>query len=207
MLLCGAENVRLDRLNAGAALLDSHRAGSVLNVIGSVVPGSARMSGGVGLATVRLSRAPGDADTVSKIADGIIRSISCGYITHAVIRTEATDGSLPTMTATDWEPVELSAVPVPADPGAQFRAAIPTHEATVMSETDAGREWAKRLLRKSATVAEMNGAHRAIVPADANENEAFVERGLAERLEANRHAEREAAVNHWRKVAGKVEVH
>ena len=116
-------SVRLDRLNAGAPLLDTHNAYQLAAIIGSVVPGTARIESGKGLATVKLSRAEGCADIVQNIRDGIITNISVGYNVHAFTRTEAADGSPAVMTATDWEPVELSAVPVPADPGAQIRLA------------------------------------------------------------------------------------
>jgi len=122
-LLCDPENVRLDRLNSGAAFLDTHDSYALASVIGSIVPGSARMANGRGAAIVLLSRAAGAADTVQNIKDGVIRNISAGYIVHAVDKTERDDGSVPLWTVTDWEPVELSAVPVPADPGAQVRAA------------------------------------------------------------------------------------
>jgi prohead serine protease len=121
-LVVGSNSVRLDRLNAGAPLLDTHGKWSLASVIGSVVPGSARLDRGKGLATVQLSRAAGDADTVQKIRDGVIRNISAGYRIHGVERIEK-DGNVPLVRVVDWEPWEISAVPVPADQGAQFRAA------------------------------------------------------------------------------------
>lgn len=114
--------VRLDRLNAGAPFLNTHSDWSLEDVIGSVVPGSARVEKGQGVARVRLSSAPGDADNVAKIRDGIVRNISVGYIIHRVEKIEADDGSVPTWRVVDWEPLEISAVPVPADAGAHIRA-------------------------------------------------------------------------------------
>lgn len=114
--------VRLDRLNAGAPLLDTHDDWSLSSVIGSVVPGSAKLEGGKGTARVRLSNAAGDADTVSKIRDGIIRNISVGYAIHKVVKTEADgDGADDEWRVVDWEPLEISAVPIPADAGSQIR--------------------------------------------------------------------------------------
>jgi HK97 family phage prohead protease len=113
--------VRLERLNAGAPLLDTHSDWSLKDVIGSVVPGTARLARGEGLAMVKLSRAPSFADIVQNIRDGIIRNISVGYIIHRVEKIEADDGSVPVWRVVDWEPIEVSAVPVPADPGAQIR--------------------------------------------------------------------------------------
>jgi len=124
VLEVGEGNVRLERLNAGAPLLNSHCAFDLDDVIGSVVPGSARMEAGLGVATVQLSRSEDDAGVVQKIRDGIIRNISAGYIIHAVEKLERDDGSAPVWRVTDWEPVEISAVPVPADPGAQIRSAV-----------------------------------------------------------------------------------
>jgi len=112
-------HIRLDRLNAGAPLLDSHRSHGAANVVGSIVPGSVRVADGVGTATVRLTDAEDVASTVRKIIDGSLRSISVGYRTHGETR-ETVDG-VEIRTATDWEPHEVSAVPVPADARAQTR--------------------------------------------------------------------------------------
>lgn len=120
--------VRLDRLNAGAPFLNTHSDWSLEDVIGSIVPGTARLQGGIGVATVKLSSAPGDADNVQKIKDGVIRNISVGYVIHRVEKQEADDGSIPIWRVVDWEPTEISAVPVPADPSAQVRNSAPATE-------------------------------------------------------------------------------
>jgi hypothetical protein len=57
---------------------------------------------------------------VRKITDGSIRNISVGYRTHRE-EIDANDGEIEIRTATDWEPYEISVVPVPADAGAQVR--------------------------------------------------------------------------------------
>jgi hypothetical protein len=86
--------IRLDRLNAGAPFLDTHDGSDLSKVIGSVVPGSARVANGIGTARILLSATPGDADTIQKIRDGIIRNVSVGYRIHRVIKEETeTDGS------------------------------------------------------------------------------------------------------------------
>ena len=121
-LVMTAGAVRLGRLNVGAPLLNHHHDGSLSEIIGSVVPGSARIQNGQGVAKVKLSTAPGDADNVAKIRDGIIRNVSVGYIVHKVEIVER-DGEPPIWSVVDWEPMEISAVAVPADAGAQFRTA------------------------------------------------------------------------------------
>lgn len=113
--------VRLDRLNAGACVLDSHSSYQLASVIGSIVPGSVRIENGQGLARVRLAQTPDVADTVAKIVAGHIRSLSVSYNVYEFVRTER-DGEYPHMLATDWEPVEVSFVAVPFDAGAQVRA-------------------------------------------------------------------------------------
>ena len=72
------------------------------------------------MATISLSRAKGDADIIHKIGEGIIRSISVGYIVHRAEVIER-DRQIPLWRAVDWEPIEISAVPIPADPGAHIR--------------------------------------------------------------------------------------
>jgi len=121
-LIVSPNAVRMDRLNAGAPFLDTHGQWSLTDVIGSVVRGSARIEASKGLATVKLSAAPDAADRVARIKEGTVSNISVGYRIHAVERKE-TDGKVPLHRVVDWEPWELSAVPIPADPGAQVRSA------------------------------------------------------------------------------------
>lgn len=153
--------VRLDRLNAGAPLLDTHSDWSLKDVIGSVVSGTARLQRGEGLATVKLSRAPSFADIVQNIRDGIIRNISVGYITHRVEKIEADDGSVPVWRVVDWEPIEISAVPVPADPGSQFRSAARDSSQLFrcVVKDDAP---SPHVLRARMAMASRNGRRRAI---------------------------------------------
>lgn len=113
--------VRLDRLNLGAPFLDTHCSYGLNNVIGSVVPDSARIEDGKGVCKIQLSKAAGVADTVQKIKEGVIRNISVGYWTHKIIKTESDSDKVARWDIVDWEPLEISAVPIPADPGSQVR--------------------------------------------------------------------------------------
>ncbi|MQB36896.1 hypothetical protein DXT97_08795 [Agrobacterium tumefaciens] len=119
-LVVSPNAIRLDRLNAGAPFLDTHGTWSLADVIGSVVKGSARIEGGVGVAKVRLSTAADAVDRVAKIKEGSVSNISVGYRIHAVEKTER-EGRIPVHRVIDWEPWEISAVPIPADPGAHVR--------------------------------------------------------------------------------------
>lgn len=114
--------VRLDRLNGGANFLNTHWDMDLRDVLGAVVPGSAKIEKGKGYAKVQLTRRDDAAGIVQDIRDGVIRNISVGYRIHAVEKVERKD-KVPLHRITDWEPLEISAVPVPADPGAQVRGA------------------------------------------------------------------------------------
>ncbi|WP_165420908.1 HK97 family phage prohead protease [Rhizobium ruizarguesonis] len=119
-LLVDQSSVRLDRLNNGAPLLDTHDDWSLKSVIGSVVSGSAEIRSGKGFARVQLSVADEHAGIVKNIRAGVIRNISVGYRIHKIQKIENA-GQTPVWRVIDWEPLELSAVPVPADTGAQIR--------------------------------------------------------------------------------------
>lgn len=112
--------VRLDRLNAGAPFLNSHDGYDLAGVIGAVVPKTARIEKGRGVATVQISRRDDVQGIVQDIRDGVIRNISVGYRVHGIEKLERKD-KVPLWRVTDWEPMELSAVPIPADPGAHVR--------------------------------------------------------------------------------------
>lgn len=119
-LATGSGNVRLNRLNQGAPVLNTHQKGDLAAQIGTVVPGSARMQNGQGVATLKLSDRPEVASIVSDIAAGIIRNLSVGYTVH-VFEADLKASPRPLYRATDWEPTEISFVPVPFDVGAQVR--------------------------------------------------------------------------------------
>jgi hypothetical protein len=120
-LVVTPEAVRLDRLNSGAPFLASHAAGDLDAIIGAVVRGSAKIKGGTGTATIQLSREAADAAIVGKIRDGIITGISCGYRVHGIEKIESKSAAVPLWRVIDWEPLEISAVAVPADPKSQVR--------------------------------------------------------------------------------------
>lgn len=141
--------VRLDRLNSGAPVLNTHQKYELENQIGVVVPGSARMENGQGIATLQLSAREDLAEIIADIAAGIIRNLSVGYRVHTYEITER-EGQRALYRAVDWEPFEISFVPVPFDAGAQTRSgsaqdghpctirrALPANEETSMSDNQA----------------------------------------------------------------------
>jgi hypothetical protein len=79
-------HVRLDRLNAGAPFLKVHELDTLDAVIGSVVPGSARIENGRGIALVRISERADVEPIWRDIQAGHIRAVSIGYQVHLETR-------------------------------------------------------------------------------------------------------------------------
>jgi hypothetical protein len=114
--------VRLDRLNKGGPLLDAHNSFSLRSQIGVVQ--RAWLDGNKGRALVKFSRRDDVEPIFQDVIDGIYRNVSVGYKVHKTERDET--GAVPVERAVDWEPYELSLVPIPADAGAQVRSDEPT---------------------------------------------------------------------------------
>ena len=120
-------HVRLERLNAGAPFLKVHELDTLDAVIGSVVPGSARIENGRGIALVRISERADVEPIWRDIQAGHIRAVSIGYQVHRFDISKP-DGQRELWRAVDWTPFEISAVPVGADPAAGFRAKGEQHD-------------------------------------------------------------------------------
>jgi hypothetical protein len=112
--------VRMDALRSGRApVLDTHRRGGARDVLGRVV--AARLEGGRGYATLQFSTAADVEPVWQRIADGTLRSVSVGYRVHRYAqRTDAATAET-IHRAMDWEPFEISVVPLPVDPAAAVR--------------------------------------------------------------------------------------
>lgn len=119
------EHVDLSRLNSGAPVLDTHGRWELADQIGVVDRAWLDKEDGqpVGRAVLRFPAAEDDAAAHAifrKIQDGIIRNISVGYALRKIEKVSEEDG-VATMRAVDWQPFELSFVPVGADAGAGTR--------------------------------------------------------------------------------------
>lgn len=115
-----AEAIRLDRLNNGAPLLNAHSRWGLGDVIGVVE--SAWINGNEGHALVRFSEREQVDDIWRDVLGGILRNISVGYRVYRYEVVEE-DGEATRVIAKDWEPTEISIVPIGADDKAGFRAA------------------------------------------------------------------------------------
>jgi hypothetical protein len=124
-------HVDLSRLNAGAPLLNAHGVHTLHGVLGVVERAWIARAGDAfeGRALVRFSEREDVEPLWQDIRAGIIRSVSVGYAVRAYEVIEQ-DGSasadaggvkVPLWRAIDWQPLELSAVPIAADQAAGFR--------------------------------------------------------------------------------------
>lgn len=117
-------HVRLGRLNAGAPLLNAHQRWDLGTVIGVVEDGSARLADGAGTAKVRFSDREDVEPIFRDVKNKIIRNVSVGYAVYKIEKLPPDERSegLRIERAVDWEPHELSFVPIGADAGAGSRA-------------------------------------------------------------------------------------
>jgi len=134
--------VRMARLASGSApLLNSHRDLTVADVIGVIA--RAWIENGQGKATVRFSKRA-DVDPIwQDVQDGILRNASMGVAIHAVEDVTPQGAAMRQVLVTDWEPEEVSLVPIGADPGAGFkfeRATGPQEQKMDETIVDAGEK-------------------------------------------------------------------
>jgi HK97 family phage prohead protease len=122
VLAMGAEDVRLEWMNSGKCpFLNTHQSSDVADVFGNVVAGSAYLRDGKGFATIRLTSRAGAADTIADIKSGVLRNVSVGYELHRIEQQKAGADDVPIVRVVDFEPLEVSCVPVPADKEAEIR--------------------------------------------------------------------------------------
>lgn len=106
-----SSSVRLDRLNNGGAVLRNHDSERHIGVVDRAVIGDDR----VGRAVVRFGKGADAEAAFQDVQDGILVHVSVrGPIYRAVF--EKQDGDQEIYRALDWEPIEISFVPIPGDP-------------------------------------------------------------------------------------------
>ncbi|MGF6859654.1 HK97 family phage prohead protease [Rhodobacteraceae bacterium MBR-64] len=118
--LSGADLSRM----IGAPVLDAHRQTSTRDQLGVIEKAEMRPEG----LWVRIRFRSNDAAqaVLADIGDGTLRGLSIGY--QVTEWRESREGNRRIRTAAKWTPMEVSVVPVPADPGAHFR-----HERNTMT--------------------------------------------------------------------------
>ena len=151
-------HVDLSRLNGGAPLLNSHGAFDLDKVIGVVERAWIDDGSGEGRAQVRFSERDGVTPIWNDVEGGILRNISVGYQVRSYEITEE-DGKPPLWRAVDWQPMELSAVPVGADPHAGFRAADEqTHPCQLITRAAAREKEGTILMNQHETIERIDDA-------------------------------------------------
>lgn len=137
VLVCDDKSVRMERINQGAPVLDTHSTWSLQDQFGVVEKAWVDAASKVCRALVRLSTTEKDKEIVEKIKTGIIRNISVGYRVYAYEMDDPPDNKIPTMRCTDWEPAEISFVPVPADHNSGARSVDNTmNEVTIFQKSN-----------------------------------------------------------------------
>lgn len=102
-------SVRLDRLRKAGPLLFNHDRDQH---IGRIL--SAEIINGKGFVRVKFSKSTLGSEKLQDVRDGILREVSVGYEIHAMRLEKSSDGK-EVYRVTDWEPMEVSLVTIPAD--------------------------------------------------------------------------------------------
>jgi hypothetical protein len=116
-------DVRLERMNSGAPLLNAHSSYNITDQLGVVVPGTTRLGPDGGFSKVKFSEREDVEPIWQDVKAGIVRNVSVGYKVYKYLDVTPSDDKVKTLRAVDWEPMELSLVPIGADAGATVRAA------------------------------------------------------------------------------------
>lgn len=143
-LLISPASINMERLAAGAPVVDSHSLYSTRSQV--AVVDRAWVEGGKALARLRFPSAGIDeaADRMwGLVSEGIIRNVSVGYSQDEVkIERPERIGDVGKWVVTRWTPFEISFVTIPADPGAQVREA--PQDAAAQRPHDARNDGAAR---------------------------------------------------------------
>lgn len=114
VLVHGKENVRIDRLNDGAPLLFNHNMDDLRGVVEKAWIDKDKK----GRALIRFSTDDDGEKALKQVNDRVLRNVSFMYRIHAWEMTETSDDNDDDREyrITDWEPLEISLVTIPADP-------------------------------------------------------------------------------------------
>ena len=120
-------HVRLERLNNGAPVLNAHSQWDMRSVIGVVEQADEQY------ATLRYSKNEQAEPIFQDVKDGIMRNVSVGYVVYKYQDVTPEDSEIRILKAIDWEPLEISMVPVGADAGATVRSKDLTNPCTIIA--------------------------------------------------------------------------
>ena len=113
-------HVRMGFLQSGnAPLLNAHQRGEIADQIGVV--DSATLTAKEGRAQVRFSSREDVQPIFQDVQDKIVRNVSIGYAIYRMEEAGRAPDGLKIYRAVDWEPKEISFLPIGADAGAGIR--------------------------------------------------------------------------------------
>jgi hypothetical protein len=119
ILDCQPNSVRLQRFKNGIPLLDNHnRWEGTKSVLG--ICKNPRFEGRTMVATIRFSKKQAGEDAMNEVRDGIVTTVSVGYNTWEY-QINKKEGTPDEYRAIDWEPMEISLAPIPADSNSVIR--------------------------------------------------------------------------------------
>lgn len=117
VLKCNRAAIDAGRLNA-LPVIDSHDSSSILNMLGQVVEW--KFEGRSLLTKIMFADSERGRAAFDLVRSGMLHKVSVGYRIHDYDEARASDGSM-LVTATLWEPIEVSLVAVPADVNSTLR--------------------------------------------------------------------------------------
>ena len=121
-LVIDSASVDMSRINAGAAVLDSHDSYGLGSLLARTESGS--IEGGEAYCDIVFPPAGIDEDidrAEALVNAGTIRFVSAGYTQDQVEIVMGERGEMPLHRVTRWTPLEISLVSIPADAGAQIQ--------------------------------------------------------------------------------------
>lgn len=103
-------SIRLERLRGGAPLLKDHRTDSQIGIIEEAAVRDRRLEVAARFGSSQLA-----VEELRDVDEGIRRNVSLGYIVHEMVLEKRGDDGPDVYRVTDWEPLEVSTVSIPAD--------------------------------------------------------------------------------------------
>lgn len=134
-LLIDTDAVDGKRVDNGVCpLLDAHSRWSIKDQLGAVT--GWRVEKGALILDVRFGTSDAAVQAEADVAAGVMRGVSIGYAIEELRKQTPKDGQTPTYTVTRWALLEVSLVPVPADPDAGVRAEGDLHPCIILETTE-----------------------------------------------------------------------
>lgn len=155
--------VRMGRLESGRApYLDCHRGYSLDSVLGVIEKAS--IVNGEGRATVRFSKRADVEAVFQDVCDGILPNVSVGYNVYEYEDASPPDSKIKTWRAIDWEPFEISQVPMGADDKASVRSrgADERHTVKFLSRADSASQKGETMTPEEKIIADAAAAAAAV---------------------------------------------